>query len=74
MDRYTTLAAQEIVSRGEVVTLSRLLADPPWTFLQTYFLRLGFLDGAEGLAIAYMGAFYNFVKYSKARLMSPGRR
>ena len=74
MDRYTTLAAQEMVSRGEVVTLRRLLADPPWTFLQTYFLRLGFLDGAEGLAIAYMGAFYNFVKYSKARLMSPGRR
>lgn len=74
MDSYTTLAAQEMVSRGEVTTLGRLLVDPPWTFFRTYFLNLGFLDGAEGLAIAYMGAFYNFVKYSKARHMSPGRK
>src|SRR3954463_15106168 len=67
MDGYTTLAAQEMVSRGEVASLGRLLVDPPLTFLRTYVVRLGFLDGAEGLAIAYMGAFYNFVKYSKAR-------
>jgi hypothetical protein len=51
-----------------------LLADPAWMFFRTYFLKLGFLDGAEGLAIAYMGAFYNFLKYSKARHMSPGRQ
>jgi hypothetical protein len=74
MDSYTTLAAQEMVSRGEVATLGRLLVDPTWTFFRTYFLKLGFLDGAEGLAIAYMGAFYNFLKYSKARHMSPGRK
>jgi glycosyltransferase involved in cell wall biosynthesis len=74
MDSYTTLAAQELVSRGEVPTLGRLLADPAWTFFRTYFLKLGFLDGAEGLAIAYMGAFYDFLKYSKARHMSPGRK
>ncbi len=74
MDSYTTLAAQEMVTRGECASLPRLLFDPPWTFFQTYFVKLGFLDGAEGLAIAYMGAFYNFVKYSKARHMSPGRK
>lgn len=74
MDRYTTLAAQEIAARQNSVSLSRLLFDPPWTFLQTYLLKLGFLDGFEGLAIAYMAAFYNFAKYSKARLMLPGRK
>jgi glycosyltransferase involved in cell wall biosynthesis len=74
MDSYTTLAAQEMVSRGEIASLDRLLIEPPWIFLRTYFVKLGFLDGAEGLAIAYMGAFYNFVKYSKARHMSPGRK
>jgi len=74
MDSYTTLAAQEMVSRGETASLGRLLVDPPWTFFNTYFVKLGFLDGVEGLAIAYMGAFYNFVKYSKARHMSPGRK
>jgi glycosyltransferase involved in cell wall biosynthesis len=74
MDGYTTLAAQEIASRGRTPGVLELLLDPPWTFLRTYLLKLGFLDGVEGLAIAYMAAFYNFVKYSKARHMSPGRR
>ncbi len=74
MDTYTTLAAQEIVTSGASVGFSKLLFDPPWTFLRTYLLKLGFLDGVEGLTIAYMAALYNFVKYSKARHMSPGRK
>ena len=72
MDRYTTLAAQQLLEVGEPVTLTRILISPPWTFFQTYFLKLGFLDGLEGLAIANMAAFYNFVKYAKARIMSNG--
>ena len=74
MDSYTTLAAQEIVSRGKAVGLTDLLIDPPWTFFRTYVLKRGFLDGTEGLSIAYMAALYNFLKYSKARYMSPGRK
>ncbi|MGA8030132.1 MAG: glycosyltransferase family 2 protein [Bryobacteraceae bacterium] len=74
MDSYTTLAAQEMVSTGKNVGMAKLLFDPPWTFLRTYVLERGFLDGPEGLTIAYMAAFYNFVKYSKARHMSPGRK
>ncbi|MBV8865443.1 MAG: glycosyltransferase family 2 protein [Acidobacteriaceae bacterium] len=74
MDRYTTLAAQEIAARQGSISLLQLLFDPPWTFLQSYVLKLGFLDGVEGVAIAYMAAFYNFAKYSKARLMLPGRK
>ncbi len=74
LDRYTTLAAQEIAARQDSVPISRVLLDPPWTFFRTYVLKLGFLDGVEGLAIAYMAAFYNFAKYTKARLMTPGRK
>jgi len=73
MDRYTTLAAQELVAGKAKVTVSRLLLDPPWTFLNTYFLKRGFQDGHEGLTIAYMAAFYNYLKYAKARQMAPGR-
>lgn len=71
MDRYTTLAAQEIVAEGRKPGWAQLLLNPPATFIKTYFLKLGFLDGPEGLAIAYMAAFYNFLKYSKARNMMP---
>ena len=70
LDRYTTLAAEQIVAQRRPVSLWRLTADPLWTFVRTYVFKLGFLDGFEGLAIAYMAAFYNFLKYAKAKLMA----
>lgn len=74
MDNYTTLAAQDIVSRHEKVSFVRLSVHPIWTFFKTYVLKRGYLDGVEGLSIAYFAAMYNFVKYAKARDMSPGRK
>ena len=73
MDHYTTLAAEQVVAQNKRVGLKHLLVEPSWTFFQTYFLKRGFLDGTEGLAIAYMAAMYNFVKYAKARFMMPRR-
>jgi glycosyltransferase involved in cell wall biosynthesis len=70
MERYTTLAAQEIAARQIPVPIWRVIVDPPWTFLKSYVLQRGFLDGREGLTIAYMAAFYTFLKYAKARNMS----
>jgi glycosyltransferase involved in cell wall biosynthesis len=73
LDRYTTLAAEQIVDQKKKVGWSQLLLDPPWTFFQTFVLKRGFLDGPEGLTIAYMAALYNFLKYAKALNMSPRR-
>jgi glycosyltransferase involved in cell wall biosynthesis len=71
LDRYTTLAAEQLVSQKADIGWKELAVDPAWTFFRTYFLQRGFLDGYEGLAIAYMAAFYNFLKYAKAKNMSP---
>jgi glycosyltransferase involved in cell wall biosynthesis len=73
MDSYTTLAAEQLIAEGRRASWARLLLDPPWTFAQTYVLKRGFMDGMEGLAIAHMAALYNFLKYAKARFMTPGR-
>ena len=70
MDRYTTLAAEELVSHKTPINLRHMIFDPAWTFTRTYFFQLGFLDGLEGLTIAYMAALYTFLKYAKARNMS----
>jgi glycosyltransferase involved in cell wall biosynthesis len=67
LDRYTSLAAEEVRARKARVTMRRLFLDPAWTFVSTYFIRRGFLDGPEGLAIAWMAALYTFLKYAKAR-------
>src|SRR5208282_3415757 len=65
MDRYTTLAAEQMLAAREKPSFARMLLDPPWVFFRTYVVKLGFLDGVEGLAIANMAALYNFVKYAK---------
>jgi glycosyltransferase involved in cell wall biosynthesis len=67
LDGYTTLAAQELRARNALVPARCLLLDPAWTFLRTYFIRRGFLDGPQGIAIAWMAALYTFLKYAKAR-------
>ncbi len=71
LDRYTTLAAEELVFRKTKIGLTNLIFDPAWTFWRSYFLQRGFLDGMEGLTIAHMAAIYTFLKYAKARNMSP---
>jgi glycosyltransferase involved in cell wall biosynthesis len=73
MDRYTTLAATQIIDQRTPVGWSQLLLDPAFTFCKTYFLQRGYKDGLEGLCIAYMASMYNFLKYAKARFMQSGR-
>jgi hypothetical protein len=73
MDRYTTLAAEQIVSLKKPVSWRNMAFDPAWTFFKSYIVQRGFLDGPEGLAIAYMAGIYTFLKYAKARNMEPQR-
>ena len=68
LNRYTSLAAGELRDSGRPVGIGRLTIDPAWTFLRTYFIQRGFLDGPQGLAIAWMAALYTFLKYAKAML------
>jgi glycosyltransferase involved in cell wall biosynthesis len=62
---YTDLAATEILQAGRRVSWLHCRIDPWWTFVQTYLLRCGFLDGAQGFWIAYMGSRYVTRKYAK---------
>ena len=65
LDRYTTLAAEEVFARGKRASFVNLAFSPPATFIKTYFMKRGFLDGIPGLAIAYFAAHYVFLKYLK---------
>ena len=67
LERYTDLAALEIRSTGRSVPAWRLVLGPGFSFVKSYLLQLGFLDGREGFTIARMAALYAFLKNSKAR-------
>lgn len=70
MDRYTGLAAQEMLTNGKSASVGMLVFDPLWTFFRTYIMKRGFLDGPQGVAIAWMAAFYVFLKYARTRAWS----
>lgn len=65
MDRYTTLAAEQAHARGKRASLAALLISPAAVFLRSYLIRLGFLDGVPGLAVARFAAHYEFLKNLK---------
>lgn len=65
LDRYTTLAAEELLSRGRRAGALALLTSPVSAFVRSYIIKLGFLDGIPGLAIAFFAAHYTFLKHLK---------
>ena len=67
MNRYSSLGAEMVVARGKVrFSIINIVARPIATFLYNYFLRLGFLDGREGLLLHLYHAVYVSWKYAKA--------
>ncbi len=69
---YTDLAAREIFERGGRAGFASRLLAPPWVFANTYFLRLGVLDGVPGFLIAWMAARYVHRKYAKLAQLQRG--
>lgn len=67
MDRYSTLAAEELINKGEKPGIKAMLLRPAWTFIKMYLLKRGFLDGYTGFLLAILYAQYTFLKYAKAR-------
>jgi glycosyltransferase involved in cell wall biosynthesis len=65
MDRYTTLAAEQLFSQRKHVSFFSLLFSPISVFLRSYLFKLGFLEGIPGLAIARFAAHYEFLKKLK---------
>jgi glycosyltransferase involved in cell wall biosynthesis len=67
MDRYSTLAAQEMHQQGRKFRLIDVIFRPPFTFLQMYFLRAGFLEGYLGFVLSVLYSYYTFAKYIKLK-------
>ena len=66
MDRYSTLGAEMAVARGKRgFSFINIVVRPILTFKYNYFLRLGFLDGREGLLLHLYHAAYISWKYAK---------
>jgi glycosyltransferase involved in cell wall biosynthesis len=63
--RYSTWGADDARLRGVRGSPWRIFGHSFGHFFKSYFLKAGFLDGAEGLIIAFMEGYGGFFKYAK---------
>lgn len=64
-NRYSTLAAEQLLERGRSAGPAVLLLSPLVRFVKMYVFRLGFLDGLPGLVHISIGCINSFLKYAK---------
>lgn len=65
IDRYTTLAAEQWLAEGRRTNGLELFIHPRLAFLRNYLLRGGIKDGAAGLLVSKLNAYYVFLKFAK---------
>lgn len=63
LEQYSQAWAQQRFARGQKTSMLRAGLAGVVAFLRSYFLRLGFLDGAMGFAVCTMQAQAAFGKY-----------
>jgi len=62
---YTDLRAKELFEKGVRSDFISILFYPVTKFLSNYFLKLGLLDGLQGLVFAIMMSFHSFLVRGK---------
>ncbi|MCT8341057.1 glycosyltransferase [Flavobacteriaceae bacterium TK19130] len=67
VQKFSTIAAKEYFKLGRRSTIFDILVKPSWTFFKSYILRMGFLDGLNGLVICTFSAHTTYLKYLKLR-------
>ena len=77
IDHYSTAGAQEAFNRGKKATICSALSRAVLAFFQNYFLKLGVLDGSQGLTLSILDSVNKFFKYAKLnelhRQLKPSR-
>jgi len=61
--KFSRLGAKVAKNKGEKRSIGKIFCKPIGKFLETYFWKLGFLDGLPGLVISINAAHSIFMKY-----------
>ena len=69
IDTYSTASAEDAFKRGKRSSISKAVSHAIWAFIRTYIIRLGFLDGSQGLALAISNAEGTYYRYIKIWLL-----
>ena len=69
IDRYSTASAIQAFARGKRSNPVNAIFHGLWAFFKTYFIKAGFLDGKQGLALALSNAEGSYYRYMKIWLL-----
>jgi glycosyltransferase involved in cell wall biosynthesis len=65
IDRYSSASAEQAFAKGKQSSPLAAISHGAWSFFRTYVIRLGFLDGPQGYALAIsnaQGTYYRYIK------------
>ena len=69
VEYFTTIAAKALAGKGKRADFIKLWFSPLAKFIGSYFVQLGFLDGATGFTIARISAYATHLKYAKLKAL-----
>ena len=70
IDRFTTLSAEALLREGKAGQAWLRFVSPAATFLRSWVLRGGFLDGRAGWDVCRLSAYASWLKYEKLRRLA----
>jgi hypothetical protein len=62
--RYSRYGSRDLENRGQSPSFFKLILKPVGKFIETYFLKKGFLDGLAGFIISVNAAHSMFLKHA----------
>ena len=65
INAYSEASAQQAYSKGRRATVFTAVGHGFWAFFKTYLIKVGFLDGQHGLALAISNAEGSYYRYLK---------
>jgi glycosyltransferase involved in cell wall biosynthesis len=74
LDRYSTLAARELLKENKTYGMHHIIFRPVYTFINMYVMHSGFLEGYYGFILSVFYSFYTFSKYAKLRELQDAQK
>jgi len=74
LNRYSEDNAQVLFTQGRKSSLSKAILHGLWSFVHTYIVRAGFLDGRMGFILAISNAEGTYYKYLKLMMLNKSQK
>jgi hypothetical protein len=67
---YSSLSASMLYKKNTTSSLKKALFHAFWSFIKTYIIKLGFLDGRSGLMLSISNAEGTYYRYIKLMMLN----